>query len=404
MKIHEYQAKAVLRKHGVNVPEGTVIGKAEEIGPAFDALKAGIVAIKSQIHAGGRGKGTLYDGADPKSAKKVQEGGVKIARNRDEATKYGAAMLGNYLHTIQTGDTGKKVLKVYMEKGTDIKKEFYLSMLLDRGLSRHIVMASTEGGMEIEEVAAKTPEKIIKLPIEAGIGMQPWQARHLLFRLGLPKESLKQGTKFLMSLWKAYEQEDASMLEVNPLVQTASDELIALDCKLTYDDNALYRHPDVAEMRDISEEDPLEVKASEFNLNYIKLDGNVGCMVNGAGLAMATMDIVKLAGAEPANFLDVGGGANVETVSNGFRIILGDPNVKAIFVNIFGGIVQCDRVANGIVEAARLVNISVPLIVRLQGTNAEIARDILAKSGLEITVATTLKDGAEKVGAAIKAL
>ncbi|MCB1321144.1 MAG: ADP-forming succinate--CoA ligase subunit beta [Leptospiraceae bacterium] len=403
MKVHEYQAKEILRKYNVNVPIGKVVADAGQLGAAFDELHdGGIIAVKSQIHAGGRGKGTLYDGENPAAANKVQEGGVKIAKTRDEALEYGGKMLGNYLHTIQTGETGKKVLKVYLERGTNIKKEFYLSMLLDRGLAKHIIMASTEGGMEIEEVAAHTPEKIIKVPVEAGIGLQPWQARHILFRLGLPKESLKQGSAFLMNLWKAYQQEDASMLEINPLVQTDKDELIALDCKFTYDDNALYRHPETGDMRDLTEEDPLEVKASEYNLNYVKLDGNVGCMVNGAGLAMATMDIVKLAGAEPANFLDVGGGANVETVSNGFRIILGDPNVKAIFVNIFGGIVQCDRVANGIVEAAKQVNITVPLIVRLQGTNAEIAREILEKSGVAIIVATTLKDGAEKVGAAIK--
>ncbi len=403
MKIHEYQAKEILRKHGVNVPEGKVVHKADEIGPAFDSLSAsGIVAVKSQIHAGGRGKGTLYDGEDPKSSKEVQQGGVKVAKSRDDAVEFGSNMLGNYLHTIQTGDTAKKVLKIYLEKGTNIQKEYYLSILLDRAIQKPIIMCSPEGGMDIEEVAEKNPEKILKVAIEPGLGLQPWQARQILFFLGVPKETMKQGSKFLQTLYDTYIAEDSSMLEINPLVLNADNELIALDCKFQIDDNALYRHPDTAEMRDETEEDPLEVQASQFNLNYVKLDGNVGCMVNGAGLAMATMDIVKLAGAEPANFLDVGGGANPETVANGFRIILGDPNVKAIFVNIFGGIVQCDRVANGIIEAAKKVEITVPLIVRLQGTNAELAREILDKSEIAVRPAVTLQDGADRVGEAIK--
>ena len=398
MKLHEYQAKEILRKHGVNAPEGKVVSSAGEIGAAYDALGApAIVAVKSQIHAGGRGKGTLYDGEDPGAAKVVQEGGVKIAKSKDEAVTYGSNMIGNYLNTIQTGGKAKQVLKVYLEKGTNIQKEFYLSILLDRAIQKPIIMVSTEGGMDIEEVAEKTPEKILKVAIEAGLGLQPWQARQILFNLGVPRETMKQGTQFLMKLWATYIAEDANMLEVNPLVLNADNELIALDCKMAIDDNALYRHPDTAEMHDKTEEDPLEVKAAEFNLNYVKLDGNVGCMVNGAGLAMATMDIVKIAGSEPANFLDVGGGANAQTVANGFRIILGDPNVKSIFVNIFGGIVQCDRVANGIVEAAKEVKIGVPLIVRLQGTNAEKAREILKNSGLTITVADTLQDGADRV-------
>ncbi len=402
MKIHEYQAKDILRRHGVNVSDGKVVEDPAEIGAAYDALLPQVLAVKSQIHAGGRGKGTLYYGENPATARKVMEGGVKIARTREEAIEFGSKMLGNYLVTHQTAGQGKKVLKVYLEKGTNIVRELYLSILLDRATGKHIVMASTEGGMDIEEVAHKTPEKIITLAIEPALGLQPWQARQLLFQLGCPKETLKQGVKFLMQLWETYDQEDASMLEINPLVLTGDNELIALDCKLAIDDNALYRHPDLAALRDKSEEDPLEVRASEYNLNYIKLDGNVGCMVNGAGLAMATMDIVKLAGAEPANFLDVGGGANVETVSNGFRIILSDPHVKAIFVNIFGGIVQCDRVANGIVEAAKLVDINVPLVVRLQGTNAEKAREILDNSGLAVITASEIKEGADKVAAAIK--
>ncbi|MBI3394323.1 MAG: ADP-forming succinate--CoA ligase subunit beta [Spirochaetia bacterium] len=397
MKIHEFQAKAILRKYGVNVPEGKVVEKSEDAASAYEAVQAPIVAVKAQVYAGGRGKGTVYDGEDPATAKKIQDGGVKVAKSKDEAVKYAQNILGNYLLTIQTGGRAKRVMRVYMEKGTDIARELYLSILMDRSLCKPIVMASTEGGMDIEEVAAHTPEKIFK----PSIGLQPWQARELCFRLGLPAESLKQATDFLMRLWKAYDQEDASMLEVNPLVLTKQNELIALDCKFQVDDNALFRHPDIAALRDTSEEDPLELKASQYNLNYVKLDGNVGCMVNGAGLAMATMDIVKLAGAEPANFLDVGGGASAETVANGFRIILGDPHVKAIFVNIFGGIVQCDRVANGIVEAAKQVNIHVPLIVRLKGTNADKAKEILAASGLTITVADELKDGAEKVAKSI---
>jgi succinyl-CoA synthetase beta subunit len=397
MKIHEYQAKELLRRHGVSVPEGRVVSRPEELGPAFDALKSEIVAVKSQIHAGGRGKGALYNGADPGAATKVQDGGVKVARTRDEVIQYGSKMLGNYLVTEQTGGVGKQVLKVYLEKGTKIAKELYFSILVDRGLQKPIIMASTEGGMDIEEVAAHHPEKIIRLDVEMNLGLQPWQARELLFRLGAPQESMKQGVDFLIKLWNAFEKEDASMLEINPLVVTADNELIALDCKFQVDDNALYRHPDIAEMRDLTEEDPLEVKASEFNLNYVRLDGNVGCMVNGAGLAMATMDICKLAGAEPANFLDVGGGANPTTVANGFRIILGDPNVKAIFVNIFGGIVQCDRVAHGILQAAQEVKINVPLIVRLQGTNAEIARKILDDAKLGILAANTLDECSQKI-------
>lgn len=401
MKIHEFQAKSILRKYGVNVPEGRVVEKADDIGRSFDELASPIVAVKSQIYAGGRGKGTIYNGEDPATAKKIQDGGVKVAKTRDEAVQYGSNMIGNYLLTIQTGGRAKKVLKVYLEKGTDIAKELYLSIMMDRSLCKPIIMASTEGGMDIEEVAAHHPEKIVRLVVEPTIGLQPWQARELVYSLKLPQESAKQAVDFFLRLWKCYDQEDASMLEVNPLVLTKSNELIALDAKFTIDDNALFRHADTAALRDITEEDPLELKASEFNLNYVKLDGNVGCMVNGAGLAMATMDIVKLAGAEPANFLDVGGGASAETVANGFRIILGDPHVKAIFVNIFGGIVQCDRVANGIVAAAKSVNIQVPLIVRLKGTNADKARDILAQSGLAITAAEELKDGAEKVAKAI---
>ncbi len=401
MKVHEYQAKEILKRHGVNVPEGKVVENADQIGSAFDALGASVVAVKSQIHAGGRGKGILYDGENPATAKKVQEGGVKVAKTREQAIEYGSNMLGNYLVTHQTGGTGKKVLKIYLEKGTEIAKELYISILVDRALSKPIIMASTEGGMDIEEVAAHTPEKIIKIAVEPAIGMQPWQARELVFKLGLPAESMKAAVPFFLKLWEAFDKEDASMLEINPLVLTKSNDIIALDCKFTYDENAMYRHKESMDYRDTTEEDPLELQASEYNLNYVKMDGNVGCMVNGAGLAMATMDIIKLAGAEPANFLDVGGGANKETVAKGFQIILGDPNVKAIFVNIFGGIVQCNRVADGIVAAAKEVNIHVPLVVRLRGTNAELGKKILLESGLRIEVADEIGEASKKVVAAI---
>ena len=397
MKLHEFQAKKILSEHGVNISQGEVIQSAEEVVNAYQKLGSEIVAVKSQIHAGGRGKGTIYDGENPNTSKEILLGGVKIAKSAEEAKNFAKAMLSGYLHTIQTGEHAKKVSRVYLEKGTKIKKEFYLSILLDRSIKKPVIITSTEGGVEIEEVAHHSPEKIIRTPVESAIGLQAWQARKILFDLKIPQAAFKQGTQFLLNLWNCYVKEDASMLEINPLVLTESDELLALDCKFDIDDNALYRHPTRATLRDKNEEDPLEVKASEYKLNYIRLDGNVGCMVNGAGLAMATMDIVKLAGASPANFLDVGGGANVETVSNGFKIILDDPNVKAIFVNIFGGIVQCDRVANGIVEAAKKVKITVPLVVRLQGTNAKQAREILSNSGISLSVAETLQEGAKKV-------
>lgn len=396
MKLHEYQAKEILRKHGVNVRPGVVVERKEDLGPAYDSI-GGVVAVKAQIHAGGRGKGTIYDGEDPAKANVVLEGGVKIARSKEEAIDFGSRMLGNYLLTQQTGGKGKKVLKVYLEKGTRIVKEFYVSILHDRSLNKPVIMASSEGGMDIEEVAAKYPEKIIKLPVEPAIGMMPWQAREILYRLGVPQETIKTGVPFLLNLWNVYDQEDASLVEINPMVLSEEGELVALDCKFSYDDNALFRHPEAREMRDITEEDPLEVQASAYNLNYVRLDGEVGCMVNGAGLAMATMDLIKHAGSFPANFLDVGGGANATTVANGFRIILGDPNVKAIFINIFGGIVQCDRVANGIVQAAKEVQIHVPLIVRLKGTNADLAAKILEESGLPIIVADELEDAAKKI-------
>ncbi|PJZ57918.1 ADP-forming succinate--CoA ligase subunit beta [Leptospira barantonii] len=390
MKIHEYQAKEILRRHKANVPFGVVIDKKENGSKAHDEVtsKTGgsVVVVKAQIHAGGRGKG----------------GGVKVTKTKEDATAAIDKILGMQLITPQTGPEGKKVLKVYLEQGIDIAKEYYLSILLDRSIRKTIIMASTEGGMEIEEVAETHPEKILKIAIDPGIGLQVNQARQLAFDLGLPSESHKSFQSLVMAIYEAYIKEDASLLEINPLILTKQNEIIAGDCKIDLDENALYRHADNAAFRDITEEDPLEVQASEFNLNYVKLDGNIGCMVNGAGLAMATMDIVKLAGAEPANFLDVGGGANKTTVTNGFKIILGDPNVKGIFVNIFGGIVRCDMVAEGIIEAAKAVDLKVPLVVRLQGTNSELGREVLNKSGLKITGVDDLREAASTIAKLIQ--
>ncbi|MCB1142206.1 MAG: ADP-forming succinate--CoA ligase subunit beta [Leptospiraceae bacterium] len=388
MKIHEYQAKEILGKHNVRVPFGVVIDKIEDASKAYDEVArfSKIVVVKAQIHAGGRGKG----------------GGVKVTQTKNDAMAAAESILGMQLVTHQTGPEGKKVLKVYFEQGLQIEKEYYISILLDRSTKKTILMASKEGGMEIEEVAEKEPEKIIKIEVDPGIGIQPAQARELAYRLDLPKDALKSAMTFFTSLYKAYIEEDCSLLEINPLILTKDNEIIAGDCKITLDENAGFRHPDSQAYRDKTEEDPLELKASEYSLNYVKLDGNIGCMVNGAGLAMATMDVIKYAGAEPANFLDVGGGANVNTVKNGFEIILSDPNVKAIFVNIFGGIVRCDRVAQGIVEAAKSVNIKVPLMVRLKGTNAEEGKKILNASGLTIIVADELTDAIEKIPQLIK--
>ncbi|EMY13811.1 succinate-CoA ligase, beta subunit [Leptospira weilii str. Ecochallenge] len=390
MKIHEYQAKEILRRHKANVPFGVVIDKKENASKAHDEVtsKTGgsVVVVKAQIHAGGRGKG----------------GGVKVTKTKEDATAAVDKILGMQLITPQTGPEGKKVLKVYLEQGIEIAKEYYLSILLDRSIRKTIIMASTEGGMEIEEVAETHPEKILKIAVDPGIGLQVNQARQLAFDLGLPAESHKSFQNLLAAIYEAYIKEDASLLEINPLILTKQNEIVAGDCKIDLDENALYRHADNAAFRDVTEEDPLEVQASEFNLNYVKLDGNIGCMVNGAGLAMATMDIVKLAGAEPANFLDVGGGANKTTVTNGFKIILGDPNVKGIFVNIFGGIVRCDMVAEGIIEAAKAVDLKVPLVVRLQGTNSELGREVLNKSGLKITGVDDLREAASTIAKLIK--
>ena len=387
MKIHEYQGKEILKKFGVTVPIGMVAFTVEEAVRGAERIGGNVWVVKAQIHAGGRGKG----------------GGVKLARSLDEVRDRASEILGMRLVTHQTGPEGRIVKRLLIEQGMNIAKELYVGITLDRGCSQNVVMASTEGGVEIEKVAEESPEKIHKEYVHPGVGLQQFQARKLCFALGLTGDAFKNGVKFMLSLYRAYEATDASLAEINPLVITQQGEVIALDAKMNFDDNALYRHADILAMRDLDEEDPLEVEASKSNLNYIKLDGNVGCMVNGAGLAMGTMDIIKLAGGMPANFLDVGGGASAETVESGFRIILKDPNVKAVLINIFGGIVRCDRVANGVVQAAKNVNIHVPIVIRLAGTNADLAADILKNSGLSFLVAGSLKDAAEKVTKAIAA-
>lgn len=391
MNIHEYQAKDVLKKYGVKIQEGII---AESPDKAVEAAKqlhketgTNFFVIKAQIHAGGRGKG----------------GGIKLAKSIDEVKELSAKIIGMQLVTPQTGPEGKKVSKVLIAQdvyypGPSKPKEFYISILLDRAKARNVIMASTEGGMDIEEVAAHTPEKIIKEWIDPSIGLQPFQARKIAVALELQGEAFKEMVAFLQALYRAYIDMDATLFEINPALKTSDDKIIAVDAKVNLDDNALYRHKDLAELRDITQEDPLEVEASSSGLNYVKLDGNVGCMVNGAGLAMATMDIIKLSGGEPANFLDVGGGANAKTVEAGFRIILKDPHVKAILINVFGGIVRCDRVANGVVEAYKNIgDIKIPIIVRLQGTNAEEGAKIIQQSGLKVYPAILLKEAAAKV-------
>ncbi len=387
MNIHEYQAKEIFRKYGVPTPRGKVAFTPEEARKAAEELGGNLWVVKAQIHAGGRGKA----------------GGVKLAKSLEEVEKIAEEMLGMTLVTHQTGPEGKVVKKVYIEEGADIKDELYLGMVLDRALEMPVMMASTEGGMEIEEVAAKTPEKIIKVAIDPAIGFQPFHARKLAFGLGLPKDEQREFIKFASALYNVYMDNDAEMIEINPLIKTGDGKFLALDAKMGFDDNALYRHPEIAEMRDLDEEEPTEIEAKKYGLSYIKLDGNVGCMVNGAGLAMATMDIIKHEGGEPANFLDVGGGANPDTVAKGFEIILSDPNVKSIFVNIFGGIVRCDRIANGILQATEKVEVNVPVIVRLDGTNAQEAAEILRNANIKnIIPAENLKDGARKAVAAAK--
>jgi succinyl-CoA synthetase beta subunit len=391
MNIHEYQAKTILKEFGVAVPEGIVVDTPEDAVKAAKKVAeiAGVDtwAVKAQIHAGGRGKG----------------GGVKIAKNIEEVRQYASQILGMQLITHQTGPEGKKVNKVLIEQsiyypGPSKIREFYVSVLLNRKTGHNIIMYSPEGGMDIEEVASKTPQLIFKEEIDPAAGIQPFQARKIAFNLGLSGTAFKEMCSFIHALYKAYESCDASMFEINPVFKTADDKIFAADAKVNLDDNALFRHPKYLEMRDISEEDPTEVEAGENHLNFVKLDGNVGCMVNGAGLAMATMDIIKLSGGDPANFLDVGGGANAQTVEAGFRIILKDPNVKAILLNVFGGIVRCDRVAQGVVEAYKKIGtINVPVIVRLQGTNAEEAKKLIDNSGLKVFSAITLKEAAELV-------
>ncbi|MBN1447148.1 MAG: ADP-forming succinate--CoA ligase subunit beta [Bacteroidetes bacterium] len=400
MKIHEYQGKEILRSFNVPTPKGGVATTPRQAVAVAEKLGGKVWVVKSQIHAGGRGKGQILD---PKTRELVLDGGVKVAKSLKQVEEFAGKMLKNLLVTIQTGEEGKIVRRVLIEQGVNIEKEFYAGMLLDRSQSQNVMMVSTEGGMEIEKVAAETPEKILKVVIDPKVGFQAYQARELAFGLGLQGTAFKNGVTFLMALANAYERTDASLFEINPLVLTKEGDVLALDAKVNLDDNALFRHPGFLKLRDKSEEDPLEVKATAFNLNYIKLDGNVGCMVNGAGLAMATMDIIKLAGGEPANFLDVGGGASAETTEQGFRIILGDKHVKAILINIFGGIVRCDRIANGVVQAARNIHITVPIVVRLAGTNAEEAAEILEKSGINFLVAHSFKEAAEKVTKAIAA-
>jgi len=381
MKIHEYQAKDILRKYGVTVPQGKVAFSSEEAYGVAQELGSDKFVVKAQIHAGGRGKG----------------GGVKVVDSPEEVKKVASEMIGMNLVTHQTGPEGKEVKRVLIEEGINIDRELYLGVVLDRAQSQYVFMASTEGGVEIEKVAAETPEKILKEYIDPALGLTAFQARRIAFGLGLEGKTVRGATKFIMSLYNAFINQDASLAEINPLVITKEGEVIALDAKMNFDDNALYRHNEYAEMRDLSEEDPLEIEASKYGLNYIRLDGNVGCMVNGAGLAMATMDIIKLAGGEPANFLDVGGGASVEAISNGFKIVLSDKRVKGILVNIFGGIVRCDRVAQGVIEAAKSVKIEVPMVVRLRGTNAEEGTKLLRDSGLSFTIAENFKEAAEKI-------
>jgi len=395
MNIHEYQAKQLLAKFGVTVPRGGVAYTPPEAEAVANDLGGPVWVVKSQIHAGGRGAGRFADNPDGK-------GGVRVVKSVDEVKENAGEMLGHVLVTKQTGPAGKEVKRVYIEEGCDIARELYLSMLIDRGTSRVTLMASTEGGMEIEEVAEATPEKILKVSIDPATGMLPFHARKLAFGLGLEGKQIGTATKFMLALYDAFLKLDSSMMEINPLVVTGDGDIIALDAKMNFDDNALFRHKDVEELRDEDEEDPAELEAARHELNYIKLDGNIGCMVNGAGLAMSTMDIIKLYGGEPANFLDVGGGATKERVTTAFKLILSDANVEGILVNIFGGIMRCDVIAEGVVAAAREVSLNVPLVVRLEGTNVELGKKILTDSGLAIVSADDLADAAEKVVQAVK--
>ena len=395
MNIHEYQGKELIRRYGVAVLDGHVAWTPEEAVEAAKKLPGPVFVVKSQIHAGGRGAGRFAD--DPNG-----KGGVRLARSLEEVRAAAAAMIGHTLVTKQTGPAGRRVNRVYVEAGCQIARELYLSLLVDRETSRVTIVASTEGGMEIEEVAHNQPEKILRVAIDPAAGAWPFQARKLAYALGLTGGQVKSFGTFIDGLYKAFMELDCAVVEVNPLVVTAAGEVVALDAKVSFDDNALYRHPDLEKLRDEAEEDPKELEAAKYALNYVALDGTIGCMVNGAGLAMATMDIIKLYGAAPANFLDVGGGATKERVTAAFKIILSDPNVEGILVNIFGGIMRCDVIAEGVVAAAREVSLSVPLVVRLEGTNVELGKEIMARSGLPIISADNLADAAEKVVRAVK--
>jgi succinyl-CoA synthetase beta subunit len=381
VKIHEYQAKSVLARYGVPVPRGEVASSATEAGAIAGRLGGDIAVVKAQIHAGGRGKG----------------GGVKIAKSPAEAEQLAKGIIGMTLITHQTGPEGKKVGRVLIEEGLQIERELYLSILIDRGSASPVIIASAAGGMDIEEVAAKEPEKILREHVDRGTGIIPFQARKLAFGMGLPGSVANKFVKLLESIYRAFIETDASMIEINPLILTKGGDLLALDAKVTFDDNALYRHPDLRDFRDLSEEDPLEVEASKYSLNYIRLDGNIGCMVNGAGLAMATMDIIKLSGGEPANFLDVGGGANAEQIKNAFRILMMDKNVKAVLINIFGGILRCDVLAAGVIAAVKDLGVPVPIVVRMEGTNVDEGKRMLKESGLKFATADSMGEAAEKV-------
>jgi succinyl-CoA synthetase beta subunit len=381
MKIHEYQGKAILSKYGVPTPRGEVAFTPDEARAAAQRLGTPVVVVKAQIHAGGRGKA----------------GGVKLAKSPEQAAEIAKSMLGIKLITPQTGPGGRIVKRLLIEEGLDIRRELYLAVVIDRAVAAAVVMASTAGGMEIEEVAHNNPEAILRETINPTVGLQPYQARKLAFGLGLSGDAVTNATPFFQALYRAVIETDASLAEINPLIVTGDGKLVALDAKINFDDNALYRHKELKELRDLDEEDPLEVEASKFNLNYIKLEGTIGCMVNGAGLAMATMDIIKLAGGSPANFLDVGGGASAEQVRNAFRILMSDAEVRGVFINIFGGILRCDVLATGVVAAARELGMKVPVVIRMEGTNVEMGKQILADSGLNLTIAEGMKDGAAKI-------
>jgi len=396
MNIHEYQAKQILKEYGAPVSRGVPVLDAAEARRAVETLGGPVWVVKAQIHAGGRGKGKF------KESDAGDKGGVRIAKSEDEAVAFVEQMLGKTLVTHQTGPSGKQVGRIYLEEGAAIARELYLSLLVDRETSRISFIASTEGGMDIEEVAAETPEKILTFSVDPATGIQPFHGRKVAFALGLEGQAMKQCVKLIDTLYRLFVEKDCSLVEINPLIVTESGDIKCLDCKMNFDSNALYRHPEIVELRDETEEDPKELEASKFDLNYIALDGEIGCMVNGAGLAMATMDIIKLYGSEPANFLDVGGGATKEKVTEAFKIITSDPQVKGILVNIFGGIMRCDVIAEGVIAAVKEVGLQVPLVVRLEGTNVELGKDIINKSGLDVIAADNLADAAQKIVKAVK--